>query len=687
MLASTRGEGVSGAKLTTIVAIDVDGFSAMAAADEAAAIAAVARLGERCKASAIAHGGRIFNTSGDAVLMEFSNPSAAAYAASELAANPDPPIRVGVHVGEVTEMATGDLLGRGVSIAAQLQEHARAGQVLVSESAREALRGALARRLVAKRSVKLERPSESIKIYELTPERSEAAAPPSRTRLIMIGLATAAAILVLAVLALPLLRPDPPLRAAVLSFTTADHAELQGLANGIAEDITTALNAGGIRTLPRAAGGAREQQLAHARRDGAPFAIEGAIDYPDRDTTHIDLSLTRTSDSTQIWSGDLAAARQARDTGGLRRVAAQQAADVMQCAIDASRALNKPAQAQTLALFLEACAQARSPERDIGASLRQVVSQAPSFGLPRAMLALQAARQAQTASLAQRDALRNEARREAERALRDDAYVGEAYVALDMVEQRRNWSRREDVLLEGIEQDEFNAELNSRYASVLAELGRLSDALTYARRASAFEPLSTARRVDVGFALLQGGDAEAARDVASDAAIEDEGDRHLWLLRLRVAFWSGNYDDALALLNAPASEVRSTRARQCWRQAVDAMRSAAGSPARASGVRNIVSCARTGDLAAQQALMMLADLGDLDEAYALARLRFLDEGRGGEEVLFAPAMRAMRADPRFMPLMRDIGLLRHWRLGGRWPDFCREPSLPYRCEAEAQRLL
>jgi hypothetical protein len=154
-----------------------------------------------------------------------------------------------------------------------------------------------------------------------------------------------------------------------------------------------------------------------------------------------------------------------------------------------------------------------------------------------------------------------------------------------------------------------------------------------------------------------------------------------------VAFWSGNYGDALALLDAPASEVRSTRARQCWRQAVDAMQSQAGSPGRRAGVHNVVACARSGDLAAQQALMMLVDLGDLDEAYALARLRFVDEGNGGEEVMFAPAMRAMRNDPRFMPLMKDIGLLRHWRLSARWPDFCREPSLPYRCEAEAQRLL
>jgi adenylate cyclase len=680
---------VSGPKLTTIVAIDVDGFSAMAEANEAAAIAAVARLGERCKASAAAHGGRIFNTSGDAVMMEFSSPSAAAYAASELAANADPPIRVGVHVGEATEMPTGDLIGRGVSVAAQLQEHARAGHVLVSESAKEALRGPLARRLVAKGSIKLEKLGESAHIYELTPDQSHVAKPVSRRRMVIIGAATVAAIVVLALIAWPLLAPDPPMRVAVLSFASTDDAELQGIANGVAEDITTALNAGGVRTLPREAAGARDQQLAQARREGAPLAVEGLVEVAENNTYRGRVSITRTSDRAEIWAGDVVTARTPDNGPGFRRAVAQHATDVMRCAIGAWRKLNAAAQSETLSLFLQACAEAKapSPDRAPGEALRQVVSQAPSFGLPRAMLALQTATDAQTASAAQRDALRGEARREAERALRDDAYVGEAYVALDMIEPRRNWTRREDLLEEGLAQDEFNPELNARYSLVLAELGRLSDAQTYARRASAFEPLSTSRHINVGFALLQNGDTEAARDVAQDPALESATDRELWLLRLRVAFWSGNYDDALALLDAPASEVRSTRARQCWRQAVDAMRSQAGAPARATGVRNVVSCARSGDLAAQQALMMLVDLGDLDEAYALARLRFVDEGHGGEEVMFAPAMRAMRNDARFMPLMKDIGQLRHWRLSGRWPDFCREPSLPYRCEAEAQRLL
>ena len=215
---------------------------------------------------------------------------------------------------------------------------------------------------------------------------------------------------------------------------------------------------------------------------------------------------------------------------------------------------------------------------------------------------------------------------------------------------------------------------------------RLSDALAYARNASTLEPLSLSKRVTVGSILLQNGDVESTRDIADELSDIWPDDPSLWLLRLRAAFWGELYDDALALIDHPASQIRSTRARECWRFAAAAMRSAPSTPARAQTVRHVVDCSNTGDLPTAQSLMEYSALGELDEAFALARLRFVDERRGGEEVLFSAATRPMRTDARFMPLMSELGLLGYWRLSGHWPDFCRDPGLPYRCQAEAQRL-
>ncbi|MEZ5957392.1 MAG: hypothetical protein R3C27_09310 [Hyphomonadaceae bacterium] len=671
-------------KLTTIVVVDVEGFSAMAEADEAAAIAAVARLGERCAKSAEHHGGRIFNTSGDSLMMEFAHAFGAIRSALELAAFADPPIRVAVHTGEVSPMPTGDLLGRGVSVAAQLQEHARPGVIVVSDDTRKVLRGPLAEKLVAKGAVKLEKLDGSFGIYEL-PVDAAAGSSPSLSRKQMIWIAGAAvlALIALALISWPLLSREPQPRVAVLSLTTPQDAELQGLAEGVAEDVNAALRARGIDTLARDGGSdaPREQMLDRARGSGAPFALEGAIERGDR-TLQISVAVARTSDRATLWSETIEGSP--GSAAALRQQAAAHSASAMSCAVRAGPA----AVSDVYPLLLSACARAddrdaRSQNRD---ALAQVVAQAPDLTLARAMLAAETAALLETASEPQRQHLRGEIRSNAERALRQDDSIGEAYLALQRLEPRRRWDARERTLQRGIAEDERNGALSSEYSEMLLEVGRFDEALAYARNASTLEPLSLNKRTTVATILLQNGDIESARDIADALSDVWPDDSNLWLLRLRVAFWGETYGDALALINAPASQIRSTRARQCWRYAADAMRSQAETLARTAAVRQVVDCANTGDLPTAQALMQYSAIGELDEAFALARQRFEDERRAGEEVLFSAATRPMRNDPRFMPLMRDLGLLGYWRLSGHWPDFCRDPSLPYRCQAEAQRL-
>jgi hypothetical protein len=52
-------------------------------------------------------------------------------------------------------------------------------------------------------------------------------------------------------------------------------------------------------------------------------------------------------------------------------------------------------------------------------------------------------------------------------------------------------------------------------------------------------------------------------------------------------------------------------------------------------------------------------------------------------VLFRPEFDALRRDPRFIGIAARFGLVAYWRSTGEWPDFCRDPSLPYKCEKEA----
>ena len=89
--------------------------------------------------------------------MEFPTASGAVNAAEDLIAAADPPIRIGVHLGEVHVTPTGDLLGHGVNVAARLQALASPGSVLVSDDVRRAVRSTFASRLTTHGAVRLEK--------------------------------------------------------------------------------------------------------------------------------------------------------------------------------------------------------------------------------------------------------------------------------------------------------------------------------------------------------------------------------------------------------------------------------------------------------------------------------------------------------------------------------------------------
>jgi hypothetical protein len=51
--------------------------------------------------------------------------------------------------------------------------------------------------------------------------------------------------------------------------------------------------------------------------------------------------------------------------------------------------------------------------------------------------------------------------------------------------------------------------------------------------------------------------------------------------------------------------------------------------------------------------------------------------------LFTPRMRAVRADPRFMPLAARLGLVDYWIEADQWPDYCSTEKLQYDCREAA----
>ena len=148
---------------------------------------------------------------------------------------------------------------------------------------------------------------------------------------------------------------------------------------------------------------------------------------------------------------------------------------------------------------------------------------------------------------------------------------------------------------------------------------------------------------------------------------------------------TGSIAEASAIMIDPSRRpVDMTEAElEAWRGALGAVRSGT-SAAKAKAAKSTLTAADAGWVDHGNAVVLLTMLGDLDDAFAQARVYQM--GRPIEPpFLFLPPTAPLRADPRFMKIAQTLGLTAYWRATQRWPDFCTEPNLPYDCRAEAAK--
>ena len=140
-------------KLTTILASDVVGYSKMMSADEEGTLRTLRAYRTIIDGLIEKHGGRVFNTAGDAVLAEFSSAVEGVRCAitiqeelavrnAQLPEDKQMHIRIGLNVGDV--MIEGiDLFGDGVNVAARLEGVAAPGRICISSSTFEQVKNKL----------------------------------------------------------------------------------------------------------------------------------------------------------------------------------------------------------------------------------------------------------------------------------------------------------------------------------------------------------------------------------------------------------------------------------------------------------------------------------------------------------------------------------------------------------------
>jgi hypothetical protein len=92
------------------------------------------------------------------------------------------------------------------------------------------------------------------------------------------------------------------------------------------------------------------------------------------------------------------------------------------------------------------------------------------------------------------------------------------------------------------------------------------------------------------------------------------------------------------------------------------------------------------NLAPTTTYLLFGYFGYVDETFRAIQ-GSTDRIDSGIRFLFVPQLRAVRADPRFMPLAAHLGLVDYWLDTEQWPDFCTEEKLPYDCKEAALAAL
>jgi class 3 adenylate cyclase len=171
-------------RLVAILFADIVGFSRRLSEDEPAGLEQRRRIEAMVRAAAVAHGGRVVKTIGDAAMLAFDSAvqavecaleiqDAARKADGEPEAVPGAQVRIGLHAGDVVEEEDGDLFGNTVNIAARLEKAASPGGICLSREVYAQVRPTLALECVPVPPERLRNLPEPVGAVEILPERAD----------------------------------------------------------------------------------------------------------------------------------------------------------------------------------------------------------------------------------------------------------------------------------------------------------------------------------------------------------------------------------------------------------------------------------------------------------------------------------------------------------------------------------
>lgn len=461
--------------------------------------------------------------------------------------------------------------------------------------------------------------------------------------------------------------------------------EAKRLKTGLENNLRQALSAAGVETVaesPDVRGGAAPSE--------AELLINGSIDR-DGDEYLVTVHVDHRRDHLTLWSTRFR--RNVEERIALQSQIAGRMAGALRCGLAARAPHPKAMTTHVFGMFLEACSYFGYASLESSTGLyrvaQRIVAVAPNLAISHGLFAAANSVMADSVRMPQseKQAYRDAARKAAARTLEIDPDNGTAYWALAAISppDPRHWAATESYL-----HKVRSVDLNYPYALmglawVARSAGRIGEATELERRAAALAPFHPYITGVLAYLLAMNGALPEADALLARAETLWPNAKPVASYRLQIAMWYRSPDVAEKLLQRYTALLGITDSEMaCDMAFLNARRNL--STARLKAVRT--SCqsvvSKQGTFGLTYVVHMLATLGDMDGAYRLVEDN--DFGKSGTIFLFYPEMHAFRRDPRFMPLAQRIGLVDYWRKTNRWPDFCKEPDLPYYCKRAAVAL-
>jgi DNA-binding winged helix-turn-helix (wHTH) protein/tetratricopeptide (TPR) repeat protein/TolB-like protein len=478
----------------------------------------------------------------------------------------------------------------------------------------------------------------------------------------------------------------PSGRIAVLEFRSTSEPEADKFSARLAARIRQVMSVNDLPSIAHPDEALyRGPGVAHAARKSAIGYLLDGETLIERGDIVVHAELIDARNNLTLWSREFRRV-EAESEPMLDQIAIH-AAYVLRCAFVTRRSKAGRLEPDALAAFVKACDLINlydGGRNETLQSAKAVTVRAPRFSAGWSMYAMAAARTSLFAAPEEAEALRAEAGDAIECALKLDRRNPAAYLARAVLAAPRDgWLQYERLIRRALAADPEFADAHAMLGDLYLQAGRMQDAVNSYQRAVDADPLSPMNQTNLVPAL------SGLRRQEQAAAVRDRLYRiwpnspRVWMHRLHNAAFPGKVEDAANVLagidRAPFKMEADELA--AFRQYLTAKVSGDPSERRRAAER-YVELALAGRFDTAPAISALSEIGELDRAFLLAR-EYLGKPFANTWVFFSPPTEAMRADPRFIPLLAATGLVDFWTQTGQWPDFCYDPDLPYNCRESA----